>query len=148
MVQGHSTQLGLFYHFQWVFNTSLEEYEMLPVVSENILCSGLLDSENTDNGNGCNKRKPPRQLFYVIICDHWKLNPSGAETGIFHENYIATMTADAMDPIIAKASAAMILNIHGSWSSIPFNKSNSRFVFRRKHQYDTLIQFALFFADV
>ena len=39
------------------------------------------------------------------------IDPSGAETRIFQENYDITMAADALAPCVARTSAAMLLTI-------------------------------------
>ena len=37
------------------------------------------------------------------------INPSGAKTGIIHENLVNTIAADALAPCVARSSAAMLL---------------------------------------
>ena len=39
------------------------------------------------------------------------INPSGAETGIFWENYDTTIAADTLGPCVARALTAMILTM-------------------------------------
>ena len=46
----------------------------------------------------------------TIIYHGVKINP-GVEARIFQKNYINTMTADALDPNIARASAVMVLTM-------------------------------------
>ena len=49
-------------------------------------------------------------------------NPSGADAGIFQENPVNTMAADALAPHVTRSSAAMVLNMEEktnlSWSSM------------------------------
>ena len=51
------------------------------------------------------------------------VNPAGAEAGIFQENRVNTMAADALATYVARSSSAMVLNMEQkknrslSWSS-------------------------------
>ena len=93
------------------------------------------------------KLVPKWRLVYVaIFSDKCKVNihylhvkHSGAETGIFEKNLVNTMTADALAPCVARASAAMVLTMQKKTSpSLPSGKiSTSISVLRndRKHKY-------------
>ena len=39
------------------------------------------------------------------------VKPPGAETGIFQENYVSTMGADALAPSVTRSSATMLLTM-------------------------------------
>ena len=53
-----------------------------------------------------------RSLTHICVTRPQWVNTSGATTGLFQDNYVNIMAADALAPCVAKASAAMVLTMH------------------------------------
>ena len=47
----------------------------------------------------------------ALTNENWYLKPSGAETGIFRDNTVITMAANALAFCVSKSSAVMVLAI-------------------------------------
>ena len=44
----------------------------------------------------------------TMLTGTWCAGPFGTETGIFRNNWVNTMPADALDPYVTKPSAALV----------------------------------------